>query len=575
MNSPGGYLAVFNSDLSKYANRDSIIETVKLGDSIVVPDITKMRANFTVSNTSVCQAGASSGNTVKFTVVSTLLPVATNPGWYWKVNWNFGTDATIVSGSCYFTGTVDNLLSGYTAPTVQWATQGNKDAITGPPKILYVTNVNNGANLDYQDTALVSFFGNYNLPIDYCRTTHVFNLRVAGAKLIVIGPLAAGGAASTWSLLRSINIPLLSLNNSKVDSNGLGLVSSTCCYNVFPADANSVGVILDTLYGMGINAIFPTFDQGDLDPSCNYNTTTVLGTAVRIATLGGGSGGSVFAYHYEPGKMTPKGIAAHAIRAYFGIRNDDSDRFSRFRTEGKALFDRQIPYILGIPYAEINTATVTGNALKCTGNNIKVSFTTSAPFNTNNQFLLELSSPNGVLTDPGYPLLLATQNTTIGGDINFSVPTGLPIGDRYRMRLRSTSPARSFIVTDTTLAVTIDDRAVIEVSSSNGAGSSTGPFNSITWASNFTSTLTNNGAEVGTSFMSVAAVGSTSRRIRYTPRITKTAYYDVQVIYTSTANATSTAGFRIIGALGTVTKIIYQNLNTDRWVSLGSYLFNA
>jgi hypothetical protein len=77
----------------------------------------------------------------------------------------------------------------------------------------------------------------------------------------------------------------------------------------------------------------------------------------------------------------------------------------------------------------------------CGGSAIPVSYTITGTFNTTNVFQVQLSSPTGSFTS-GTTLIGSSSGNT-SGTITAMIPTGIATGTGYRIRVRSTSPARN------------------------------------------------------------------------------------------------------------------------------------
>nr|WP_314289636.1 gliding motility-associated C-terminal domain-containing protein [uncultured Capnocytophaga sp.] len=77
----------------------------------------------------------------------------------------------------------------------------------------------------------------------------------------------------------------------------------------------------------------------------------------------------------------------------------------------------------------------------------KFTFRWNPPFpNGNNQFIIELSDPNGDFSSPTVLRTISNKNTAAEIETNIIFPTNT-FGDRYRIRVRSTNPASEVIAT--------------------------------------------------------------------------------------------------------------------------------
>ena len=452
------------------------------------------------------------------------------------------------------------------------------DALSGPAKIIYLTNTLSPAQaLDSRDTSVVAALARTGLPVDYVRSQDLNNLRMAGAKLIVLGPLASYSSTfnTLFNTLKVINIPVLNMTNERLDANGLSYVTTTGGYGVHTQDALNIILSNTNLFAYDQDGVIPLHAQTRVATTTNYYISQgVMGSGATITSrVSGAVTDAAFSMHYETGALMANGVNAPARRAFFGLKYDSNPVFNTLSVEARIFFDRMVRYLIGQPAVEIASATVAGGGSLCTNSSVSVNLTGTTGFNDNNQFLIELSGPTGSFTDPGYPVLLASNSGNAPSNISFTVPTGLPASDKFRMRVRSSSPVRQMFVNDTTLHVMMDDRRGSTRSSNLSLNSSNG-FTNDDFSSGFTSINSYTAQVYGSSYMEVT--GSTSTNfLRYTPTLPRTGNYEVQVIYPNLASARSASQFRIISNSGTTTVTINQTINSNRWVSLGSYAFTA
>lgn len=90
----------------------------------------------------------------------------------------------------------------------------------------------------------------------------------------------------------------------------------------------------------------------------------------------------------------------------------------------------------------ITNATVTLTALSgtsfCAGEAVQAQFTTSETFETGNTVALQLSNANGSFSSP---LTLGEVTTSASGTVNGTLPSDLPSGSGYRLRVVASDPA--------------------------------------------------------------------------------------------------------------------------------------
>lgn len=102
---------------------------------------------------------------------------------------------------------------------------------------------------------------------------------------------------------------------------------------------------------------------------------------------------------------------------------------------------------------------------KCTGDTINVQYDVSKPFRSGNVFTLQLSNAVGSF---GTPVNIGSVTSSTGGTITGVIPTGMPSGTGYRLRIVASSPNDT---SDPTVAnLTIGTKPL------NLVATSTGPF---------------------------------------------------------------------------------------------------
>ena len=129
--------------------------------------------------------------------------------------------------------------------------------------------------------------------------------------------------------------------------------------------------------------------------------------------------------------------------------------------------------------------------------NIAIDYEVRGTFNPGNIFHLELSDSNGTFRNP---TTIASLASTTGGTINATLPSNLARGNRYRVRVRSTSPAvtegeyqqiyleeENSIFIDSTICA--GDSLVFAGNSYNSTGNYTGTINGAGCDTSFTINL--------------------------------------------------------------------------------------
>ena len=94
--------------------------------------------------------------------------------------------------------------------------------------------------------------------------------------------------------------------------------------------------------------------------------------------------------------------------------------------------------------AQTFTAATSNTTTVCAGNQVTVAYSASANFGAGNQVIVELSNAAGGFTSP---VVLNTANTTAAsGSYNVTIPAATAGSNFYRIRVRSTNPANTFLV---------------------------------------------------------------------------------------------------------------------------------
>lgn len=464
------------------------------------------------------------------------------------------------------------------------------DPLTGPDKIIYLTNrLGPGDPLDFKDTAAYAALGHYGMPTEYCRINDINAARLAGAKLIVVSPLVNTGSGfdATWSLLRSVNIPILAYGlGSVLEPARLNMMTNTGYPRTHNISLRQVFVAKDTLWGAPFSGAIPFYNDGVVNHEMNYVSRGPSGTRVlahnptalmqrqglgKLSPMTTDS--AFFAVFFNQGDLIGNGLVAPAHRLWLGVRFDSENRYPFLTWQMRSLIDRMIRQAIGQPAVEINRASVANSASLCTGSDVNISLQHTGRFADNNQYLVELSGPGGRFDEPGYPVLLTTEDSPLASSISVRVPTGLPSSNLYRVRLRTSRPVREYVVQDTALSVLVDD-ITSKTRSSNRASNINGDYSEEYNDNAFTYYRSEANARFGHTYMRVTG-SDVTRWVRFTPTLPVSGTYQVRVMYPSLANAPNAAQFRVVHTGGTSTVNVNQTLNGGRWVSLGNFNFNA
>lgn len=466
------------------------------------------------------------------------------------------------------------------------------DELTGPDKILFITNKTGpGEQLDVHDRSFYNYLQRFGMPVEYIKMSDVSALRLAGTKLIIIGANAETGAArnTQWNLLRTTNIPIMAtqaFDRINASTGNLGMIlgrNTPSNYQVqeevtysFAMDGSKPP------FTNGFDGVYPLYKSttayADARSSAIVQSTQLTNDAVVISRFNYSSTSRVHAFYYPAGSQM-NSVTANGMRLFFGVElTGNRERFDNLSDEAKLVLDRMIRFATGrADYAELTLASVDPATSFCEGSQFTINLNGQGTFADTNQFVVELSGPNGWFNEPGYPLVLNQVQSTSIEPITVTLPTGLPVGDQYRIRIRTTMPERSIILADTGYQFLIDDRNVSRRTSSQSfATTNDQRLENFGGNSNpHTSTAEITNARVGNSYMYQHGSNDAARWMRFTPVLPSTSWYDVYIIYPSFSNNISNAQFRVIHKNGTSTVTVNQNINTGRWVKLGAYEFDA
>ncbi len=143
--------------------------------------------------------------------------------------------------------------------------------------------------------------------------------------------------------------------------------------------------------------------------------------------------------------------------------------------------DIQVIYNPAVSITSIIPSTTNFCLSNTLGLNISVPFSATGTFNSGNIFTLELSDATGNFTTP---TTIGSLASTASGTINATIPSGIPNGNAYRLRIVSSTP--SIISPVNSVALTIN-------SQTSGIDVITG-CDTYTWIDNVTYTSSNNTA---------------------------------------------------------------------------------
>jgi hypothetical protein len=147
----------------------------------------------------------------------------------------------------------------------------------------------------------------------------------------------------------------------------------------------------------------------------------------------------------------------------FYIRGKDS-------TDAWSLIDTlqfNIPTTLSTPAITVNS--IAAKTSNCARDSFDISYDKTGTYNAGNVFNVELSDASGSFTSP---TIIGSHNGTGNAIVKVKLPSHLPDGNNYKIRVSSTNPVVTGI-TNTT-AITIHDRPTVQ--SISGAGDANATF---------------------------------------------------------------------------------------------------
>lgn len=460
------------------------------------------------------------------------------------------------------------------------------DTASGTPKILFVCSANQPSNqtLAVNDTALFSYLRKgFGLPVDFCRISDVTNQRMVGTRLVVVSTSVDVSTANNtnWDILRNTRQPVILLNGGRLQHNppsssGLGMATSNNsngCTGTAQFERRQIVVYKDSLFTQGMDGWTYFYDIAEpFGRTLNCIPQTSLPSTARVFARNHflNDGDNVVLFAYERGDAMSFGSANG--RRVFLPHNLSSNRMLQLQPAAVQILERAVLWALGRQLRTLSAPTTTAGGPFCEGATFNLNFSAQGDFDTTNRFVAQLSDPTGNFSAPGYPLQIGQITSRVAASLPVTIPTGLPAGSGYRLRVTSTSPTiTSEALTDTTFFIEVDDRALSKRTTWTAPSIDK---NNETF-SNIMRTVDYPGqANVGWSYLEVNGFGSSSNTFRFQPTIPQTSNFEVFAIWPVLANRASTT-FRVVHAAGSTNVTVQNNVNGNRWVSLGRFTFNA
>lgn len=183
------------------------------------------------------------------------------------------------------------------------------------------------------------------------------------------------------------------------------------------------------LISFHVNGSFYPVTTGDLS---DYGGTCkgALQSIVKNGRVGGDTSNTNAMVTIDPGFLID------SIMVYYDTNDDAGVHFS-FEFESNP---------------KINIIQPFYDTVKCVGDSLKVKFNVTAIFNDNNIFYAELSDANGSFANP--VIIGATKDSLGKGIVPCAIPPNTPQGTGYRVRVTTTSPARTTLDNGTNIRVT-------------------------------------------------------------------------------------------------------------------------
>lgn len=467
-----------------------------------------------------------------------------------------------------------------------------RDLVTGEPKIIYVCSrrQSRGEVLEVQDTGTYNaIVRNFELPVEFVTPSEVNYLRLAGAKLVVVSNTAASASAtdqnSAFAILKNLPVPVLTHHLTRLwdqgsSNHGLGLTSANGSLQGSSANPVVRNIHIQNIthpITQGYDGWTPWYAPAEpAGRSFGVVAQSALGAnVVQLAsTRLDNSNCAIFVQ--ETGTLLVNGNNAPARRAFFPMTQDGTTgRWASISDDAKKLYVRTIAWCLNETPREITKATATVSNKVCSGAKFTVSITAPGLFRADNRFIVQMSDASGSFTSPGYPLEVGSLASTLALPVEVTVPQDLAPGLNYRMRVISTNPyIVGPLVEDTLQYVQVDDRHYSRRTITGGSSmtyNNTGETIGSNWI-----TTDDYTAQSGWSYAELTSnTCGTESRFRLTPVITSAGTYEVFVTYPALQTNRGTTNFVVTHAGGTTTVPLNQQVGGGRWLSLGSYTFNA
>ncbi len=367
-------------------------------------------------------------------------------------------------------------------------------------------------------------------------------------KLLLCGALFAGlsahaqttlfqdnfeSGAGNWTLNGGAGNNQWVLNSEYVDNSGLGLVADTPDQPVGTANGpNSSYLHIYNTQACGFGICNASFDTGSSSNQSAAQTNPISTTGYTNVTLefiylcAGASGTSygVVEYSTDGGTMWTAATGQYSgvstwTNASITLPAFDNTASLKFRFRWQngntgndpafAIDELKITGTAGAG-ATIGTGAITTTTY-CSNNtvNISVPFTVTGTVNAGNVYTAQLSDNSGSFASP---TAIGTLSSTSTGTLSISatIPSGLPAGSGYRIRVDASNPAT--VGTDNGMNLTIAPPPTITVTPS--------PANGIICSGN-SATITANGANVYTWSPAASLSSATGPNVTATPASTQ------------------------------------------------------
>lgn len=133
------------------------------------------------------------------------------------------------------------------------------------------------------------------------------------------------------------------------------------------------------------------------------------------------------------------GIGANIFNASSNYPYWLNGEIDDLRLYNRVLSPSEVSSFCGLFDTVVYIANDPSKATLCPDDTFSVAYGVTEPFNSGNTFSAELSDANGSFASP---LLIGSYSSTGAGTISCTVPSGLPLGTGYRVRIKSNNPLR-------------------------------------------------------------------------------------------------------------------------------------